>query len=240
MSKIQDLPIIEKPREKAERFGIDSLKDEELLALIISSGTVGHSSLDIARDILSDAGSLSSLINKPSPYYYGFKGLKKAKALKLLAVLEIAKRIKEKQLFTNEEKTPVTSESLFRRYSFRFAGSTQEELIIVILNKNKQVVNEKALYQGNDNEMPINYRDILRLLMIHNGYYFYLIHNHPNGSFLPSDADIAFTKNIEEKAKHLHAKLLDHIIISNSGYYSFLHEKVLNHLKKRENNENYY
>ena len=240
MSKIQDLPISEKPREKAERFGIEELKDEELLALIINSGTVGHSSLDIAKDILLDAGNLSSLMNKPPQYYYAFKGLKKAKAIKLLAALEIAKRINEKQLFNSEESAPVTSEILFRRYSFRLAGSTQEELIIVILNKNKQVVNEKILYQGNDNEIPINYRDILRLLMIHNGYYFYLIHNHPNGSFLPSEADMAFTKSIEEKAKHLHAKLLDHIIISNGGYYSFLHEKMLKQLKKRENNEKYY
>ena len=71
MSKIQDLPIVEKPREKAERFGIESLKDEELLALIINSGTVGHSSLDIAKDILRDSGNLSSLINKPSMYFYG-------------------------------------------------------------------------------------------------------------------------------------------------------------------------
>ena len=83
MSKIQDLPIVDKPREKAERFGVETLKDEELLAIIINSGTVGHSSLDIARDILVDSGSLSSLMNKPTLYFYGFKGLKKAKAIKI-------------------------------------------------------------------------------------------------------------------------------------------------------------
>ena len=228
MGKIQDLPITEKPREKAERFGIEALKDEDLLALIISSGTVGHSSLDIARDILRDSGNLSSLINKPSVYFYGFKGLKKAKALKILAVTEIAKRINEKQLITHEENRPVTSEVLYRRYSFRFVGSTQEELIVIILNKNKQIINEKVLYHGDDNNIIINYRDILRLLMIHNGYYFYLIHNHPNNSFLPSEADIAFTKKIAEKAKLVNAKLLDHIIISKGGYYSFLHAQLFN------------
>lgn len=240
MGKIEDLPIVEKPREKAERFGIETLKDEELLAIIINSGTVGHSSLDIAKDILSDAGNLSSLINKPSLYFYGFKGLKKAKAVKILAVSEIAKRINEKQLFTSEENTPVNSDLLYRRYSFRLAGSTQEELIIVILNKNKEIIYEKILYQGNDNEISINYRDILRLLMIHNGYYFYLIHNHPNNSFLPSEKDISFTKKIAEKAKHIHTILLDHIIISRSGYYSFLHEKALTETKKGKNNKNTY
>ena len=231
MGKIQDLPVTEKPREKAERFGIESLKDEELLALVINSGTIGHSSLDIARDILFDCGNLSLLINKPSLYFYGFKGLKKARALSIIAALEIAKRVNEKQLFNNEENQVVTSEILFRRYSFRLSGSTQEELIIVILNKNKQIINEQSVYRGDDNNIMINYRDILRLLMIHNGYYFYLIHNHPNNTFLPSDADILFTKKIEEKAKQIHVKLLDHIIISKSGYYSFLHEKLISEIK---------
>ena len=231
MGKIQDLPVTEEPREKAERFGIESLKDEELLALVINSGTIGHSSLDIARDILFDCGNLSLLINKPSLYFYGFKGLKKARALSIIAALEIAKRVNEKQLFNNEENQVVTSEILFRRYSFRLSGSTQEELIIVILNKNKQIINEQSVYRGDDNNIMINYRDILRLLMIHNGYYFYLIHNHPNNTFLPSDADILFTKKIEEKAKQIHVKLLDHIIISKSGYYSFLHEKLISEIK---------
>ena len=231
MGKIQDLPVTEKPREKAERFGIESLKDEELLALVINSGTIGHSSLDIARDILFDCGNLSLLINKPSLYFYGFKGLKKARALSIIAALEIAKRVNEKQLFNNEENQVVTSEILFRRYSFRLSGSTQEELIIVILNKNKQIINEQSVYRGDDNNIMINYRDILRLLMIHNGYYFYLIHNHPNNTFLASDADVLFTKKIEEKAKQIHVKLLDHIIISKSGYYSFLHEKLISEIK---------
>lgn len=240
MSKIEDLPLIEKPREKAERFGIESLKDEELLAIVINSGTVGHSSLDIAKDILNDCRNLSSLINKPSLYFHRFKGLKKAKATTLLAVSEIAKRINEKQLFIKEENTAVTSDGLFKRYFYRLSAATQEQLIIVILNKNKQIINESVLYHGDENNISINYRDILRLLMIHNGYYFYLVHNHPGGSFLPSEADIVFTEKIKAKSKHIRAELLDHIIISSNGYYSFLHEKLLKQYKKDENNENSY
>ena len=80
MSKIQDLPIIENPREKALRFGIETLKDEELLALIIASGTVGSSALDIARHILDDCHNLSCIIDKPLLYFCNFKGLSKAKA----------------------------------------------------------------------------------------------------------------------------------------------------------------
>ena len=232
MSKIKDLEEFDKPREKAERFGIESLKDEELLALIISSGTVGASSLEIARDIINDCRYLSALVNKPLPYFYMYRGVKKANAFKILAVFEIAKRINEKQLFVYEENKPVTSEYLYHRYALKLAGQSQEQLIIVILNKNKQIINEKVVYHGDDNNIPINYRDILRLLMIHNGYYFYLIHNHPNGSSLPSRADIAFTRTINEKAKQLKAKLLDHIIISKNGYFSFLHAQLLQEANK--------
>ena len=72
MGKIKDLPSVDKPREKAERFGIESLKDEELLALIIDFGTVGHSSLDIARDLLDDCHYLNELLYKPKQYFLSF------------------------------------------------------------------------------------------------------------------------------------------------------------------------
>ena len=240
MGKIKDLPSVDKPREKAERFGIECLKDEELLALIIDFGTVGHSSLDIARDLLDDCHYLNELLYKPKQYFFSFKGLKTAKALKLMAVVEIARRIAEKQRLMYEEKTEVTSESLYRRYSITLAKMSQEVLAIVILNKNKQIIYERILYQGDDSNMTINSRDILRLLMIHNGYFFYLIHNHPNNSLLPSELDISFTKRIREKAKLFNVKLVDHLIISSSGYYSFLHDNLFHALENKKNNEKSY
>ena len=233
MGKIVDLPMAEKPREKAERFGIDSLKDEELLALIINTGTVGQSSLDIARSLLEECRYLNVLANRPVAYFYSFKGLKKAKAIKLLAALEIARRISEKQRLIYEEKVEVTSEALFQRYSISLSRLTQEVLAIVILNKNKQIIYEKVLYQGDDNNIVVNTRDILRLLMIHNGYHFYLIHNHPNASFSPSPADYSFTQKIKEKAKAINVQLVDHLIIFPGGYYSFLYQSIF---LKQENN----
>lgn len=237
MGKIKDLPNIDKPREKAERFGIDSLKDEELLALIIDFGTVGHSSLDIARDLLDDCYCLSDLLYKPKQYFFSFKGLKTAKALKIMAVVEIAKRISEKQRLMYEEKAEVTSDSLYRRYSITLAKMQQEVLAIVILNKNKQIIYERILYQGDDNNVYLSSREIIRLLMIHNGYYFYLIHNHPNNTTFPSDLDVDFTKKICKKAKQFNVKLLDHLIISSTGYYSFLHDYLSRELEKEKNNE---
>ena len=228
MSKIQDLATLDKPREKAERFGIEKLTDQELLALIINSGTVGHSSLDIARDLLQDAHSLGAIFSKPYQYFKRFVGLKTVNALKLAAVSEIAKRIIEKQRLVYEEKAEVNSESLFQRYYLPLVGETQENMIIIILNKNKQIIYETTLYKGNGDSIAISTRDILRLLMLHNGYYFYLIHNHPNNSLTPSQSDIVFTKRIKDKAERIGVTLLDHIIICKDGYYSFLHAQLFN------------
>ena len=226
MSKIEDLPTLEKPREKAARFGIETLSDEELLALIINVGTVGHSSLDIARDVLNDAHTLSALYNKPYQYFHTFKGLKRVNALRLAATIEIAKRMNEKTRLVYEEKAEITSESLYQRYALSLVGQNQENFVLVILNKNKQIIFEKVLYKGDDSNLVISTREIIHLLILHNGYYFYLIHNHPNNTLLPSESDISFTEKMNRKAEKIGVKLLDHLIIGQNGYYSFLHSKV--------------
>ena len=227
MAKIEQLSIIDKPREKAIRFGLNKLTDAELLALIINCGTVGHSSLEIAQDLLKLAQSLTALSDKPYQYFQMFKGLNKVRALNLAAVMEIAKRINEKRELINEEKIAVTSDSLYHRYSISLANEEQECFAIVILNKNKQIIFETNLYKGNDDKIILSHRQILRLLCIHNGRYFYLIHNHPAGSLIPSQYDVSMTKTIQIKAEKIGVKLLDHLIISQNGYYSFVHSELL-------------
>ena len=226
MGKIDDLPTLDKPREKAARFGIETLSDVELLALIINVGTVGHSSLDIAKDVLDDAQTLSALYNKPYQYFHTFKGLKRVNALRLAATIEIAKRMNEKTRLVYEEKAEVNSDSLYQRYALSLVGQSQENFVLVILNKNKQIIYEKILYKGNEEEMFVSTREIINLLVLHNGYYFYLIHNHPNNHLFPSDLDIKFTEKVNQRAEKIGVKLLDHLIIGQTGYYSFLHSKV--------------
>ena len=162
MTKIQELSILEKPREKAERFGIDKLTDIGLLALVINVGTVGHSSLEIAEEILKEAGSLDILVSKPYEYYLSFKGLNKVNALKLKSMFEIIKRINEKRHLQNESIMEVNSESLFRRYSLSLSGLTQENLVLIILNKNKQIIFESTLFKGDDALSVVSTREILR------------------------------------------------------------------------------
>ena len=226
MGRIQDLSILDKPREKALRFGIDTLSDEELLALIINAGTIGYSALDVAREILNDCRYLSELMAKPAEYFQTFKGLKEAKALKLVAALEMARRINEKRALIQEANSSVNSESLYKRYSLTLANLKQEVLVVIILNKNKQIIYEKTLFRGDDSNITLDFRSIVHLLVMHNAYYFYLIQNHPNNTFYPSEFDVDFTKKMIKKARSISVELIDHIIISKRGYYSFLHQKL--------------
>ena len=228
MAKINELCVLDKPREKAERFGIEKLTDAELLALIINVGTVGHSSLEIAKDLLQEAGSLNGLLGRPHQYFQTFKWLKKVNALKLSSVMEIARRTNEKRQLIKEEKMDINSDVLYHRYSLSLMGQLQEIFNIIILNKNKQIVYETTLYKGNDTNLIISLRDIVRLILLHNGYYYYLIHNHPNDTQQPSQNDIKFTQKIKEKTDKIGVKLIDHLIITKNGYYSFLHDKLFN------------
>ena len=132
----------------------------------------------------------------------------------------------KKRELLKEEKMEVNSDALFRRYSLALMGQVQELFNIVILSKNKQIVYETTLYKGNDNNTFISIRDVVRLIILHNGYYYYLIHNHPNDSTNPSQADINFTMKIQAKTEKIGVKLIDHLIITKNGYYSFLHDKV--------------
>ena len=228
MAKINELCVLDKPREKAERFGIEKLTDVELLALIINVGTVGHSSLEIANDLLNECHSLEGLLSKPYQYFQTFKGLKKVNALKLSSVMEIARRTNEKRQLIKEEKMDINSDVLYHRYSLSLMGQLQEIFNIIILSKNKQIVYETTLYKGNDTNLIISLRDIVRLILLHNGYYYYLIHNHPNDTQQPSQNDIKFTQKIKEKTDKIGVKLIDHLIITKNGYYSFLHDKLFN------------
>ena len=228
MAKINELCVLDKPREKAERFGIEKLTDAELLALIINVGTVGHSSLEIANDLLNECHSLEGLLSKPYQYFQTFKGLKKVNALKLSSVMEIARRTNGKRQLIKEEKMDINSDVLYHRYSLSLMGQLQEIFNIIILNKNKQIVYETTLYKGNDTNLIISLRDIVRLILLHNGYYYYLIHNHPNDTQQPSQNDIKFTQKIKEKTDKIGVKLIDHLIITKNGYYSFLHDKLFN------------
>ena len=225
MSKIKDLPTFERPREKAYRFGIEQLSDYELIAILIGTGCQNKSATDIAYQMISDSTSLSSLIQRPYIDLLKYKGIGKNKAIKIIASFEIAKRFQSRRNVLSEES--IDSNSLFLKYYPQLVNQHQEHLFIVILDKKKRVLHEVNLYKGNDKNVSYSCNQIIREVLIHEGTSFYVIHNHPSGTLMPSEQDIFFTSYLIQEAKRMKITLIDHLIISSEGYYSFLEQKMV-------------
>ena len=215
---LKDLPNNEKPREKLIRYGVESLSNVELITIIIGSGTKNNSAMDVAYNLIRSKGLLS-LSHIPYEDYMKITGIKKAKALMLASIFELYRRLST--LESEGKGEDLTSFDIFDKYKDELSGIEQEVLGAIVLDKNKKIISEKIIYKGTKNYIKVSTRDILKLLVLKNGKYFYIYHNHPDGTLSPSEDDIVFTESLILEAKRYEYHLLDHIIITDKGYFSF-------------------
>ena len=227
MAKVNDLPLLDRPREKALFYGIETLADHELLALLIGSGSKDSSAIDIAYFMLRDNNGLYSLVNRPLLDLQNYKGMGKAKAIKLSAAFEIAKRFQNKKY--DGKEVICDSGPIYQRMK-KMLGYTefpnQEILYLVILDGKKKIVHQTNLYKGTESSVNVSTMQVIQQVIIHSGQFFYLVHNHPSGNLEPSDEDIFFTTQLVKECPKFDITMLDHLIISNRGYYSFLRQKT--------------
>ncbi len=219
LAPIKDLPILERPREKAMRYGVESLSNVELLAVIIGSGTKDHSALDIAQKIITDKKGLSNVFHCPYQDFIIYQGVNKTSAIKLSATFELGKRYQIGK--AESEDAVVDSSMIYLKYAPQLINQPQEKIVIVTLNRQKKITHEHVLSIGSENNVACSIRDILRIMVLNKGTYFYLIHNHPGNNMDPSQQDIAFTSSIINEAKRIGFNLIDHLIIGDGGAYSF-------------------
>ncbi len=216
--KIADLPKEAKPREKALCFGIESLENHEILALLIGSGVKGHSAIEIAKSLLETFITLPFLANASIESLKKQKGLNKISALKLLAAFELHKRLLSQQ---NASDFPiVSSQQIFERFRY-LEDYDYEVLILVMLNRKKEIVRERRKYHGTFESCSFDFKEIIGDLLDAKCSYFILVHNHPDGAKFPSQNDVISTVIIKDRLDEFGIKLLDHVIIYKNGYYSF-------------------
>ncbi len=218
MGKISLIPPLLRPREKAQRYGITTLSDTELLAIIISSGTKNHSALEISETLLNEGG-LTKLGEFEMEDFMRFCGISSVTAIKLSAVYEIARRYNYRLL---EADSSCDIPSLISKYQRLFTGEKQEHLVVITFNRGGGVIRETDLYRGTVEDVSASPREVLSEVLKRNAAKFMLIHNHPSGDLTPSHADIHFTELIIEQASRLNLHLVDHVIVSDSDYFSFL------------------
>lgn len=223
--KMKKLPISERPYEKLELYGAEALTNSELLAIIIKTGTKEETAVNLAQKILllnekSDKEDLSFLQDISIAEFMHIKGIGKVKAIQLLAVCELAKRINKP---INQKKIKIhNSEDVANLLMNELRNEKREKAKLILLNNKNVILKIKDISYGNSNFAMMEPKDILIEALQVQAPRMILVHNHPSGDIKPSSADFRITDRIYEAAELLGIQLLDHIIIGNNQYESIL------------------
>ncbi|MBO4902540.1 MAG: DNA repair protein RadC [Lachnospiraceae bacterium] len=224
---IEELPDVERPYEKFIKYGAGALTDTELVAILLQSGTKDHSSLELARRVLSVGEDISvlALYEKSLSDLMRLKGIGVVKAMRLKCVAELSKRIHvtkkpEKSVFSSpKEIADYYMESLRHLY--------REQLIAVFFDGGGRFLCDEVISVGCVNHTLISAREVFISALKAQAVYLMLLHNHPSGNATPSQDDILMTENIRAAGEMLHIPLLDHLIIGDREYVSFKESGLL-------------
>jgi len=214
---IREMPKVERPREKLIEKGVENLKDEELLAILLRTGTKEKSALDLAKQILRKF-SKKKFQKLKFQDLIKIKGINKAKACTILSAIEFTKRI----LKLGEETLPKIEsvKDVLAQFSY-LREKQREHLGALYLNARNEVVFKKHLFVGTLDANICHPREIFKYAVERNAASLILIHNHPSGDPTPSKADFEITKRIKEAGKIMGIEVLDHVIISKNKIFSF-------------------
>lgn len=218
--KIKDLPISERPRERLISHGVTSLSNEDLLAIILKTGTKDTSAKALASTVLSTVNNISNLKDKNYYQLIKIKGIGPSKASIVLASIELGKRINNEYSTIINQKMN-TPEIIFKHYDHLLKDKKQEHFYVVYLDNQKKLIEEKLLFMGTINRSLIHPQNIFKEAYLLDATAIICVHNHPSGNVTPSNEDIKITKQLVEIGHLFGIKLLDHIIIGNNKYYSF-------------------
>jgi len=211
----------DRPREKLLLNGRRSLSDAELMAILIGSGSKDETAVELSKRILSDVGNdLGDLARLSLADLCAYKGIGEAKGITIIAALELGRRRKE---YATEEKPQITSsEDVYRIVKSIFADLSHEEFWILLLNTRNKVIGKELISKGGMGVVAVDAKTIFQAALQAKATGIVLSHNHPSGSLEPSLADKSLTDKILKGAKCLDIRVLDHVIVSDEGYYSFI------------------
>ena len=218
---IKNLAAEERPREKAIASGFHTLTSAELMALLIGSGTPGESVVDLCQRILNSySGKLSRLARASTADVSRFKGIGPAKAITILAALELARRYHEER----DDDEPITVRSSmdvfgYIRWDFEFE---HEEFWIITLNRAKRITGKYRISQGGTTATVVDLKMVMKVAIDHLADGIVAVHNHPSGNPNPSGQDDNITQRLREACRMLDMEFVDHIIVAGRRYYSYV------------------
>ena len=222
--KIKDTPKIDRPREKLAKYGPEFLKDQELLAILLGTGTEGKNVLEIAREILSKF-SKKKLLALSFDQLKQIKGVGPAKACQILAAFELSKRVLKVDA-SNTQPTIQMPKDIIAQVSY-LKNHKKENFVVLYLNSRNQLINKETISVGTLNANLVHPREVFEPAISGFASTVALVHNHPSGSPEPSEDDLKLTKQLVRAGNILGIEVIDHIIIANDGYRSFKEKGIL-------------
>lgn len=225
-TSVKDVPTHERPREKALMYGIEHLSNLELLTVIIRSGNKKASAYDLAQQMISIFQGIEGLLTASPQELMMIPGIKVAKALDIIAAIELGKRVVSSM---NKVKVQITNpQIIYEQFSMRYRHEKQENFVVFFLDTKNQVICFKTLFIGTLNTSVVHPREIFKEAIKNSCNAIICMHNHPSGILTPSKEDIEITTIIHETGKLVGIPLLDHLIISEEGYFSFKQHDLIN------------
>ncbi len=223
---IKEWAVEDRPREKMQAKGVRSLSEAELIAILIGSGNLEESAVEVSRRIMASVNNnLNELGKKNISDLQKFKGIGPAKAITIAAAMELGRRRKESE--PDEKPKVITSGDAAAIFKPLLSDLPHEEFWVLLLNRNNLVLDKMMVSQGGLAGTVIDVRIILKMALDKLACSIILCHNHPSGNLVPSEADKEITKKIKEAGKHMDIPVLDHLIIGNGSYFSFADEGLI-------------
>lgn len=215
----------DRPREKFLLKGKSTLSDSELLAILIGSGSRNESAVQLCQRILATAENNLNTLGKMSvAQLTHFKGIGDAKAISIAAALELGRRRRAEDAI--ELKKITSSKAVFEMMQPIIGELPHEEFWVLYLNNANKVIYKSQLSKGGITGTVVDIRLIFKMAFEQNATGLLLLHNHPSGKLIASEADLKITKRIKEAGQTLEIQVLDHLIITENGYLSFQDEGI--------------
>mgnify|MGYP000889781807 CR=1 FL=1 len=223
---LNNIPVSERPRERLEIHGSSALADYELIAIILETGSKNNSVLNVARQLTMYFNNLNQLNEATISELMDIKGIGKAKAIKILAVVELGKRINLPIEYGDMITSPKSSYLYLKN---ELENLNQETFKCLYLNSRNNIIAERVISIGTLDQTIVHPRDILKWALKYSAYGILVAHNHPSGDSHPSQMDIKVTQTLIEATSTMGIAFVDHIIIGKNNYYSFSEKKAVFH-----------
>ena len=215
----------DKPREKLMLKGKSVLSDAELIAILIGSGSRNESAVDLSKKILASVDNNLNALGKVSiSQLMNFKGIGEAKAISIIAALELGRRRRAEEVV--ELKKVTSSKVIFEIMQPIIGELPHEEFWIIYLNNSNKVISKSQLSKGGITGTLVDIRIVFKTALEMGATALILCHNHPSGTLVPSEADKQITRKLKLAGESLEIKVLDHLIVTEASYYSFADEGI--------------